>query len=277
MDLLKWNIKRVEGKRYTFKVTNVDGTTQVLKTRSEVVLFLDQNKHIKLQPSDFVFKKSAVKATSDIVDYSADTEALASEVTETATALDADNECIAGQKRCNDGDNERDKISAKIKRVTEDQICDHSQKFENTLQKIHKVRQEVAKVPETISSDTIHHLKSIIGDLSVEDEPVQLVKEICKSPELFSAFNVVCGSRFETEMELISVNSLISTPSMAFPPSADSNFYCDVVNEACEKMPTLLAFLVNVLDSGEKSLNPSYVIRLATVICGLLSNKESCQ
>jgi len=277
MDLFKWNIKRVEGRRCTFKVTNDDGTTQVLKTRSEVVLFLDQNKHIKLQPSDFVFK-SAAKATSDLVDFSEKTLKIGSlgEETETETNLDTDKARIPGQKRSNVDDNERDKISAKIKRVTENHVCDHSRKFENTLQLIHKVRQEVAKVPNTMSSDTIHQLKSIIDTLSVEDDPVHLVKEICKIPDLFSAFKAVCGSRIETEMELISVNNMIPTPSMAFPPSADSNFYCDVVTEAFEKMPTLLAFLVNVLDSGEKSLNPSFVIRLATVICELLSNKESC-
>ena len=259
----KWNINLVSGKRNSFTAVGVDGQIKTMRRRSDVVVFLSRNQHINLKVTDFVFKKIVRSVGSKMSESGLDVED--NNMEESGTLKDE-------RKRIN---KEEDQISAKIKRVAEDKVCDHSEKFELVQKKLHAIRVTNAEIPKNLTVSTISDLKSIINDLSVEEDPVKLVKEFCKSPELLAAMKVVFDSKIETEIELSSISSEKTPVTMAFPPESDSNFYCSVVEEAASKMPNFLAFLVNILDSSETSLSPAYVIKLATLICELLNSKEN--
>ena len=61
---------------------------------------------------------------------------------------------------------------------------------------------------------------------------------------------------------------------MKFPVEQSSNVYCSVIREAGEKMPNLLSFIVNVIDSDTQKLTPGYAIKIANLICEILSTKD---
>ena len=265
----KWDIKLVLGNRNKYVVSGEGGKKTVLKTRADVVVFLDQNKTINLRPSDFVFKQNA-----EIKPSRNENEMDICESNDPISGATAEVAAENGQKRLIEGEAD-DGVSAKIKRVSADSSCDHADKFDKLLHRIHEIRNDNAELPLNLSGSTITHLRTILTDLSIEDNPVSLVKEICKCPELFTALKVVFRSKIETEIELNSVSHPKTPVTMEFPPSCDNNFYCAVIEEAAEKMPNFLAFLVNILDSNEQNVSPSYVIKLATIICELLSSKES--
>ena len=259
----KFNITLVQGKRNSYVVLSEGGKNTVLKTRSDVVIFLNQNKDINLTPSDFVFKRSYEEPPN----VSNETVSVDDSVDVSNSSTDEVSE--QGYKRSNTSEG----VSAKIRRVSGTSFVEHDDKFRSLLKRVHEIRQSNAHLPRDLSATSISHLKSILTDLTVEDDPVSLAKEILKCPELYSALQIVFRTKMETEIELCSVSDLVTPATMAFPPSCDSNLYCAIIEETLNKMPHFMSFLVNILDSNEQKIMPSYLIKLATIISEILNSK----
>ena len=262
----KFNITLVQGKRNSYVVLS-GGKKTVLKTRSDVVIFLNQNKDINLTPSDFVFKRSYGEHPSVSNETVSDEDSVDDSVDVSNPSTDEISE--QGHKRPNTSEG----VSAKIRRVSGTSFVEHDDKFRSLLKRVHEIRQSNAHLPRDLSATSISHLKSILTDLTVEDDPVSLAKEILKCPELYSALQIVFRTKMETEIELCSVSDLVTPATMAFPPSCDSNLYCAVIEETLNKMPHFMSFLVNILDSNEQKIMPSYLIKLATIISEILNSK----
>ena len=58
-EFTKHNIELVQGKRNRYVVSGEGGKKTTLRTRADVVLFLNKNQEINLKPRHFVFKKNA--------------------------------------------------------------------------------------------------------------------------------------------------------------------------------------------------------------------------
>lgn len=116
-------------------------------------------------------------------------------------------------------------------------------------------------------------LKNMLSDLKTDDDPIQFVETLCQNEELFSALRIVLNSKLESEVELNSLKNCKSV-SMEFPVDQSSNFYCSIIEEAIEKMPYFLTFIVNIIDSETQFLTANYAIKIATLICNFLCCKD---
>ena len=100
-----------------------------------------------------------------------------------------------------------------------------------------------------------------------------MCKLLLSIEELYIALKSTLQSQIETEIEVASQKDSRFC-SMLFPIDVNSNFYCDVLEEAFEKMSNLLQFVVNVIDSEQEKLTSNYVVRCANLIVDILCCKD---
>ena len=275
---LKTEISGEARLRARFLVHCDDGSVKVLKKRRDVVLFLAKNPQIQLSPVDFVFEL-------DIKDETQNANSEASEPMEEDSAEGPTNqivaplECIAQYDGKDKTELKRIKLDDKdfedkiLKVTVKDKKTTLEEDYETVLDKLHTVRLENANVSKQFSATSTAELKEILIDLETGDDPVQLVKKLCQNQNLYSALKTVLSSNIEAEMDLVSVKGS-KFVGMEFPVEQSSNFYCSILNESMLKMPNLLSFIVNIVDSETDKLKPSYAIKIATLICEILSTKD---
>ena len=210
---------------------------------------------------------------------------------ETTTSDTTENETpVCGIKRkmdvleeisANDQQNKKKrlKISSgfeeKISRITKQSssIQDPGEEYRKVLGKLHELRLKNASKCSSLSSSTVADLQTLLTDVKIGDDPLNLMKEICKNEEMFLALESLLHTKCETEIEMSSIKDSKSV-SMIFPIDQSTNFYCSVIEEAIVKMPNLLNLLINIVDCDQNKLTPSFAIKIANLICDILSAKD---
>ena len=151
-------------------------------------------------------------------------------------------------------------------------VCDNVDRFDQALACIYEVRRQ-SLCTDTSAVSTASELKTLLAELTDNSEPIQISKTILQQKEICKAIRSILQSQVETEIELMSIKDERSS-SMSFPPDINSNIYCDIIEEAFLKTPNLLEFIVNITDSGQELLTPSFVIRVANILTDILSCKD---
>ena len=252
---------------------------KVLKRRRDVVLFLVKNPQIQLSPEEFDFELENKSEAHN--ENSNPCQPMEQDDPEGAT-----NETVAPLEDIAAQDDEKDKSELKriklsdqdfedkiLKVTVKDRKTTSEEDYETVLEKLHTVRLENANVSQQFSAASTAELKKVLIDLEVEEDPIQLVKKLCQNKDLYTAFKTVLSSNIEAEMDLVSVKGS-NFVGMEFPVEQSSNFNCSIINEAMLKMPNLLSFIVNIVDSETDTLTPCYAIKIATLICEILSAKD---
>ena len=276
-DFRKWGISRDVGagnQRTVFTVVLESGNKKVLRTRQDVVIFLAKNPEIDIPIERFIFKKF----DKDVVENK---EAMdRREIESRENTIETENTEIILEENSGNKPQKRKLLTEtgcsfqeKVSRVMEPTIVKPNQAFAEFLPKLHRIRMTHSNPNVTLSSAAVNELKTLLTDSTVSSEPIQLVKSLCKNKEISSAFHSVFFSGVESEIELNSLKDSKSV-TMEFPPSNSKNFYIEVLEEAIQKMPKLLSFVVNIVDSGEKVLTPSYAIKIANLLCSVLNTKD---
>ena len=246
--------------RTVFSIMTEEGNKKILRTRQEVVKFLSKNPEIDIPVEDFVFK-SVFK------------EILGESKQNVANDSERNNSPVEDLKRKNVDKEDQSNFEAKVARVMEKPLVNSDQAFQNILPKLHEIRQKHANSSLALSAVSVTELKQILTNTEIDNDPIQIVKALCKNEEIFLALQSMFFSTVEAEMDLNSLKD--SNPvTMKFPPSNSQNFYCDVIEEAILKMPKLLSFVVSIVDSGEKYLTSNFAIKIANLLCEILSNKD---
>ena len=285
INLSKWEITRnVASVGGRLRVQFVAASGEKLKSRYDVVLYLAKNPHIDLQPENFSFKVEIEQQTDLGVGTSSE------ETGDGTTPLDppgeafvSDEASVGGTKRAgvmmemSQTEEKRLKLDGefdeKVLRITGKSGSDPCEKYREVLTQLQELRLKNSNKSSTLSSSSVTALKNLLTDVKLGDDPVQLIKELCKNEDIFDALESVLHTSVETEIELYSIKDLKSV-TMTFPVDQRSNFYCAVIEEAIEKMPRLLNLIISIVDTDSESLAPSFAIRIANLICEILSCKD---
>ena len=134
----------------------------------------------------------------------------------------------------------------KVLRITGKSGSDPCEKYREVLTQLQELRLKNSNKSSTLSSSSVTALKNLLTNVKLGDDPVQLIKELCKNEEIFDALESVLHTSVETEIELYSIKDLKSV-TMTFPVDQRSNFYCAVIEEAIDKMPRLLNLIISIL------------------------------
>ena len=255
-----WGIVREPGlssnQRTVFTVHLEGGIRKVLRTRKDVVIFLEKHPEIDIPIGDFVFKKLTDSVDNEMVEESL--------VADTKTA---ENDLKRKNVPATDPS-----FEAKVSRVMEKPSANPDEAFTIILPKLHQIRKNHSKPSVNLSDTAVSELKGLLTDTE-NVEPIWFIKQLCKNDEIFTALQSVFYVSVESEMELNSMKHSKSV-MMEFPPQNSKNFYCEVLEEAILKMPNMLSFLVNIVDSGEVNLTPSYAIRIANLLCEIMHTRD---
>ena len=167
-----------------------------------------------------------------------------------------------------------DEFEKKLSRVINNNVPeDHSARFEKVLTLLNNMRSRIISDRISLSESSVMQLKLILTDVNIESDSIGLTKLILKNEQLSEAVKLTLQNQVETEIELLSLKETKAF-SMAFPIDVNSNIYCDIIEEAAEKTPQLLDFLVNITDSETEKLTPNFIIRTANLIVDILSCKD---
>ena len=277
----QWGIRRdVSGQRVRFVVDSDNGSVKSLRTKRDVVIFLSKNMHLNLTPEAFDFKMDPQTTLTQMpMDQDSTDKDFDQDTNE--RILDQDSNDINNLTVVGDSDDVQmkrmrldDKIfGEKVEKVSVNNMINHEEEYENVLKQLHKIRVENSILPSGLSQKSVNELENIMSDLSIGDDPIQLVKKLCIDKELFAALKLVMNADIEAEIELNSLKDSKAV-TMEFPVEQSSNFYCSVIKEAATKMPHLLSFIVNIVDSETEKLTPGYAIKIATLVCDILGSAD---
>ena len=270
-------------KRVHFLVKD-ENTEIILRSRSDVVRFLDTRKDTKLVVENFCFKlKNTGLEFCDREPFSHVPEV---NINDLSICMQADNSIAGGVKPIEDsvlehetwafsGDElkEANQFEFKLERLKGTSGDDHVDRFAKVLDLLHMIRMKNTVNSNSLSADAVLQLKAMITDIDIGADPVSLAKSLLKHEELAFSIKHCLQAQVETEIELLSLKDLNGS-SMVFPPDVGSNIYCDVIEEAFSRMPNLLEFLVNIVDTNQEKLTPNYAIRCANLLIDIMRCKD---
>ena len=254
-------------KRVSFLVSE-NGSDIVLRSRGDVVLFLSKRKELNLSVDDFSFKQK----NNGLENYYFPSNAkISKENVDHCEAMEIESGPITPEFDIDEVKDE-ESFEFKLQRITGCNLVDHNEKYEKVLDKLHTMRSKISREIAPFSAEAVSQLKSLITDVNVDSDPVCLAKEILKNEEVAIAIKRTLQTQVEAEVELASMKNVSS--SMVFPVDVNSNIYCDIIEEAYMKLPNLLEFVVNMIDSDQDILTPNYAIRCANLLVNIMSCKD---
>ena len=260
-------------KRAYFLVAGGGESTLHLRSRGDVVRFLEKRKDVNLVVEDFCFKQR----NSGIQYYSTAGNSNQTSVEEVNYAFDESEPNIRESDHGNiDSDVTAftDEFEAKMGRIMGQRtVEDQPDRFHQAICVLQSFRSENSSNKSSLSESSVEHLKSILTDVNVKSDTIALSKEILRNEDLYNAIKQTIHNQVETEIDLLSLKESKSR-TMTFPIDVKSNIYCDIIEEAAVKMPLLLEFLVNITNSVTAKLTQNSVIRTASLISDLFSCKD---
>ena len=129
-----------------------------------------------------------------------------------------------------------------------------------------KLRSEVTEESEESGEERLERFRMLQEKLTESSNVEEMLEIIFRDKRTKQL--MCCLSHDICFEEVVKINTK-SGPLVDFPPSVNSNVFCDVVKFGLEKAPQTIAFLFNFVVKRGQSIRPSHVIKLASLFANI--------